>query len=359
MDRIDVMRLFIRVADTGNFSKAARAAGISQPTASKTVASLEARLGAQLLRRSSRGLTLTDAGQSFYEGAVEIVEKVDNVESRVGRGEASPSGVVRVALSPAFGRMQIIPHMTQFLAQYPEVRVEFIVAQRYINLIEEGVDVAIRIGPLTDSTLIARRIGSTQYATVASPVYLARAGMPHALDDLADHECIALMSRDAPRTWPFLGPEGPVEHVPQGPVRSNDAEYVRAAVIAGLGIGQTRAGCIHATSTKAGSCRSWRNSGPRRFPSMPSGREVAGCRARRACSSNFWRRCLLPILCLRSASSRSYSMTAYVLCGRAVYRTMRSEPIFVFKAPGNKPPAHRHRAGQTLSQPLHTLSKRH
>lgn len=251
MDRIDVMRLFIRVADTGNFSKAARAAGISQPTASKTVASLEARLGAQLLRRSSRGLTLTDAGQSFYEGAVEIVEKVDNVESRVGRGEASPSGVVRVALSPAFGRMQIIPHMTQFLAQYPEVRVEFIVAQRYINLIEEGVDVAIRIGPLTDSTLIARRIGSTQYATVASPVYLERAGMPHALDDLADHECIALMSRDAPRTWPFLGPEGPVEHVPQGPVRSNDAEYVRAAVIAGLGIGHN-AGWLYSRDVDEG-----------------------------------------------------------------------------------------------------------
>lgn len=251
MDRIDVMRLFIRVADTGNFSKAARAASISQPTASKTIASLEARLGAQLFRRSSRGLSLTDAGQSFYEGAVEIVESVDAVEARVGKGEASPSGVVRVALSPAFGRMRILPHMPQFSARFPEVCVEFTVAQRYINLIEEGIDVAIRIGPLIDSTQIARRIGSTHYLTVASPAYTERAGVPRTVGDLLNHDCIALMSRDVPRAWPFLGPTGPVEHVPQGPVRSNDAEYVRAAVIAGLGIGHN-AGWLYASDIDQG-----------------------------------------------------------------------------------------------------------
>lgn len=251
MDRIDVMRLFIRVADTGNFSRAARAAGISQPTASKTIASLEARLGAQLLHRTSRGLALTDAGQSFYEGAVEIVESVDNVESRVQKGEASPSGVVRVALSPAFGRMRILPHLPQFCARYPDVCVEFTVAQRYINLIEEGINVAIRIGPLTDSTQIARRIGSTQYSTVASPAYVERAGAPRSVDELASHDCIALMSRDVPRAWPFLGPAGPMEHVPQGPVRSNDAEYVRAAVIAGLGIGHN-AGWLYARDIDEG-----------------------------------------------------------------------------------------------------------
>src|SRR5271167_3449067 len=104
MDRIEVMRMFIRVADSGNFSKVARATGVSQPTVSKLVAGLEAKLGAQLLRRTSRGLSLTDAGQDFYESAIAIVERVDDLESRVGQGEASPSGLVRVALSPAFGR---------------------------------------------------------------------------------------------------------------------------------------------------------------------------------------------------------------------------------------------------------------
>ncbi|GAB5096728.1 LysR family transcriptional regulator [Caballeronia sp. HLA56] len=251
MDRIDVMRLFIRVADTGNFSKAARAAGISQPTASKTIAGLEARLGAQLLRRSSRGLGLTEAGQSFYEGAVAIVESVDDVEARVGSGEASPSGMVRVALSPAFGRMCIVPHLPRFCAQFPDVRVEFTVAQRYINLIEEGIDVAIRIGPLSDSTQIARRIGSTEYLTVASPAYTERMGVPKTVDDLVNHECIALMSRDSPRVWPFAGPDGTKEHVPQGPVRSNDAEYVRAAVIAGLGIGHN-AGWLYSRDVEEG-----------------------------------------------------------------------------------------------------------
>ncbi|WP_181366148.1 LysR family transcriptional regulator [Cupriavidus plantarum] len=170
------MRLFIRVVETGNFSKAARAAGISQPTASKIVAGLEERLGAQLLNRSSRGLSLTEAGQRFYDGAVDVVDRVDEVEALVEGGEAAPSGIVRVALSPAFGRMMIVPHLPRFLARYPEVSIEFSVEQRYVNLIENGIDLAIRIGPLADSTEVARRIGSTQYATVASPAYLARAG---------------------------------------------------------------------------------------------------------------------------------------------------------------------------------------
>lgn len=251
MYRIDVMRLFIRVVETGNFSKAARAAGIGQPTASKIVAGLEERLGAQLLNRTSRGLSLTEAGQSFYEGAVDVVERVDEVESLVVRGEAAPSGVVRVALSPAFGRMMIVPHLPRFFERYPEVSVEFSVEQRYINLIENGIDLAIRIGPLTDSTEIARRIGSTQYATVASPAYLARAGTPQSIEDLASHACIAMMSRDAPRPWPFATPHGTTEHVPAGPARSNDAEYVRGAVLAGLGIGHN-AGWLYARDIEAG-----------------------------------------------------------------------------------------------------------
>lgn len=251
MDRIDVMRLFIRVVETGNFSKAARAVGISQPTASKIVAGLEERLGAQLLHRSSRLLSLTEAGQSFYEGAIEVVERVDEVESRVVGGEAAPAGVVRVALSPAFGRMQIVPYLPQFFARYPDVSVEFSVDQRYVNLIEAGIDLAIRIGPLADSTEIARQVGSTQYATVAAPGYVERAGAPRTVEDLADHHCIAMMSRDVPRPWPFAGPGGAIEHVPMGPVRSNDAEYVRAAVLAGLGIGHN-AGWLYARDIAEG-----------------------------------------------------------------------------------------------------------
>ncbi|GJH17676.1 LysR family transcriptional regulator [Caballeronia novacaledonica] len=251
MDRIEVMRMFIRVADSGNFSKVARATGVSQPTVSKLIAGLEARLEVQLLRRTSRGLSLTDAGQDFYDSVTAIVESVDDVEARVGKKEASPSGMIRVALSPAFGRMEIVPHLPDFLSRYPDVSVEFDVSQRYVNLVEEGLDVAIRVGPLSDSALLARRIGSMRYLTAAAPSYLDKAGMPRTLDDLKSHDCIAFMSRDAARPWEFVGPEGPVEFIPQGRVRSNDAEYLRAAVLAGLGIGHN-AGWLYARDVADG-----------------------------------------------------------------------------------------------------------
>lgn len=237
MDRIDVMRLFIRVADTGNFSKVARASGISQPTVSKTIAALETKLGAQLLRRTSRSLSLTVAGQDFYEAAAGIIEQVESAESRIGKGEASPAGLVRVALSPGFGRLHILPHLPQFFARYPDVTIDFDISQRYVNLIEGGLDLAVRIGSPSDSTLIARRIGSAEYLTAAAPDYLARFGTPLTPGDLKTHRCIAFMSHDAPRPWLFAGPGGPIEHLPQGPVRSNDADYIRAAVLSGLGIG--------------------------------------------------------------------------------------------------------------------------
>lgn len=251
MDRIDVMRLFVRVADSGNFSKAARFTGISQPTVSKVIAGLEAKLGAQLLRRTSRGLSLTDAGQDFYEAALSIVASVDDVESRVGKGEASPSGLVKIALSPAFGRMQIIPHLSAFFARYPDVKLDFNISQRYVSLVEEGLDVAIRVGPLSDSTLVARRIGSMEYATVASPAYLERAGTPQSPDELKNHDCIAFMSHDAPRPWQFLCADGPFDYLPDGTVRSNDAEYVRASVLTGLGIGHN-AGWLYAKDIEEG-----------------------------------------------------------------------------------------------------------
>ncbi|MBT2300010.1 LysR family transcriptional regulator [Variovorax paradoxus] len=251
MDRIDVMRLFIRVAETGNFSKVARSTGVTQPTVSKVVAGLEAKLGAQLLRRTSRGLTLTDAGQRFYESAIDIVERVDELESGVGTGDASPSGIVKIAISPAFGRMEIVPHLGAFFERYPEVRLDFNVSQRYVNLVEEGLDLAIRVGPLTDSAMMARRIGSMDYLTVATPGYLARAGTPTRVEELAQHRCIAFMARDAPRPWEFRDAGEPVKFSPQGAVSSNDAEYVRAAVLAGLGIGHN-AGWLYVRDVAAG-----------------------------------------------------------------------------------------------------------
>jgi LysR family transcriptional regulator for bpeEF and oprC len=231
--------LFVTVTNTGSFSKAARAAGVAQPTASKQIASLETRLGAQLLRRTSRGLSLTGAGQAYYESAVRLLGDFEAADAQIGKGQVSPSGLVRAAMSAGFGRMYVIPRLTEFFARFPEVTIDLDISERYVNLIEEGIDVAIRMGHLTDSTLVAQRVGTMDVVTVASPEYIARHGEPATPDDLASHASVAFMSRGAPWTWEFNRPSGVGVFVPKGPFRTNDAEHLRAAVIAGIGIGHS------------------------------------------------------------------------------------------------------------------------
>jgi LysR family transcriptional regulator for bpeEF and oprC len=236
MDRLEVMQLFVQVADTRSFSKAARSAGVGQPAVSKQIAALESRLGVQLLQRSSHGLRLTTAGRRFYEAASRLLADFEEMESQVGREHVAPSGIVRVATSAALGRMHIVPRLPEFFEQYPGVSLDFRISERHISLIEDGIDVAIRIGNLSDSTLVARRIGSMQPKTVASPAYLERRGRPTKPEDLANHDCVTFIFQDAPRPWNFKGPEGPFSIEPRGAFRCNDAEHLRAAALAGLGI---------------------------------------------------------------------------------------------------------------------------
>jgi LysR family transcriptional regulator for bpeEF and oprC len=237
MDRLDVMRLFIRVVESGSFSKAARAANIAQPTVSKHIAALEERLGAQLLRRTPRGLGLTGEGQDYYESAVRLLKDIDTAEARIGKRQIAPSGTIRVALSAGFGRMFVVPRLPEFFAAYPDVTLDLDITERHVNLIEDGIDVAIRIGNLSDSTLVARRIGSTAFATAATPSYLEKHGEPKTPDDLEKHACVIFLFHGAARPWHFHTPSGPVSFEPKGPIRSNDGEHLRAAVLAGLGIG--------------------------------------------------------------------------------------------------------------------------
>ncbi len=238
MDRLDVLRLFVRVVETGSFSKTAKSEGIGQPTVSKQIAGLERRLGAQLVRRTSRGLSLTEAGQDFYELAVRLLGDFDAAESRVGRGQVTPSGLVRVTVSPGFGRLYVVPRLPDFFNRFPDVSVDLNVSDGYANLVEEGIDVAIRIGHLADSSLSARRIGSMEAAMLATPAYLERHGIPSTPDDLKNHDCVTFMFHGAPRLWQFKGPDGPFTVEPKGRVRTNDAEHVRAALLSGLGLVQ-------------------------------------------------------------------------------------------------------------------------
>jgi LysR family transcriptional regulator for bpeEF and oprC len=254
MDRLDAMQLFVRVVESGSFSKAARAEGVVQSTVSKQIAALEDHLGAQLLNRTSRGIGLTAAGQDFYDSAVRLLGELEEAEARVGRGQIAPSGLVRVATSAGIGRMYLVPRLPEFFARYPEIRLDFDVTERHVSLIEDGVDVALRIGNLADSTLIARRIGSAGMATVATPAYLDRAGEPRTPADLAAHACVGFIFQDAPQPWRFNGPAGPIVIEPRGAFRSNDAEHIRAAVLAGVGIGHN-AGWLYAPEIASGALK--------------------------------------------------------------------------------------------------------
>ncbi|MEQ5775555.1 LysR family transcriptional regulator [Thalassospira sp. NFXS8] len=236
MDKLDAMRMFVRVVESGSFSQAARDLNISQSTVSKQLAALEARLGIQLLQRNSRMLAVTPAGQDYYEATLDILQDIDLIEERVTEGQSAPAGLIRVSVSPAFGRMFIIPRLAEFRDRFPDILIEMEVSGRHVDLIEEGIDVAIRIGRLSDSALIARHIGDMRMITLASNTYFSRHGTPQNLAELNQHHCISYVYKGDILGWGFLVNGEQVTFDAKGAFRTNDAEHVRGAVLAGLGI---------------------------------------------------------------------------------------------------------------------------
>jgi LysR family transcriptional regulator for bpeEF and oprC len=236
MDQISAIRMFVRVVESGSFSAVARESGLGQPAVSKQIAALEGHLGAQLLRRTSRSLSVTEAGQDFYESAIRLLDDLEAATSRVGRGQTAPSGLIRVTVAPVFGRLYIVPRLQQFFTRYPEIAVEFVVTDRLVNLIEEGVDLGIHNGELKDSSLIARTIARTPIVTVATSSYLDAHGEPSNPDDLKKHQCVIYSPLGVPRAWGFKGKFGNIEYQPKGSFRTNDADQIRAAVLSNLGL---------------------------------------------------------------------------------------------------------------------------
>jgi DNA-binding transcriptional LysR family regulator len=254
MDRLDAIRAFVRVVECGSFSAVAREAGVGQPAVSKQITGLETHLGAQLLRRTSRSLSLTEAGQEFYESAVRLIEDLEAAESRVGRGQIAPSGLVRVAVAPAFGRLYIAPRLRDFFARYPDITVELEATDRLVNLVEEGVDVALHTGELDDSSLIARKLAMTPVITVATPAYLEAHGEPGTPSELERHQCVIYAPLGVPKAWGFKGKFGSIVYTPTGSFRSNDAEHIRAAVLSGVGLAHTP-GWLFASEIASGEVR--------------------------------------------------------------------------------------------------------
>jgi LysR family transcriptional regulator for bpeEF and oprC len=235
---LDRIRTFVRVVERGTFSAVAREAGIGQPAVSKKVAALEEHLGVQLLLRSTSNVHLTDAGQDFYESMVRVLDDFDAAHGRVGSGQFDPSGVVRVSMTPFLGRTYVVPRLPALFERHPRIVVELRVSERTPNLIEEGIDVAVHTGELPDSSLIAHRLGETAVVTVATPAYLAKHGVPRRPSDLADHRGVVFTPFGAPSPWRYRTDDaGLVRHTPMGSFRTDDAEAIRSAVLAGLGIG--------------------------------------------------------------------------------------------------------------------------
>ena len=236
MDRFDAIRTLLAAVDGGSLSAASRKLGIPLPTVSRQVSELEARLGTQLVIRTHRNLLLTEAGSAFVAAGRRVLEELDEAE-RVAAGEyRTPRGDLLVTAPIMFGKLHVTPVVLSFLAAYPEVNVRVVFFDHVIDLVENHVDVAVRIGHLPDSGLIAARIGEVHWVICASPAYLSTHDTPVAPDDLAKHDCIGFEGLQKVRTWPF-GRGADAKTVPIRPrFAANTAEAVIEAAIAGIGI---------------------------------------------------------------------------------------------------------------------------
>jgi len=232
MDRFLLMTCFVRAVETGSLSAAGRDLGLSQPNVSRYVAALEDHLQTRLLHRSTRRLVLTPEGERYYAEVRRILDAVTESESSV-RDNVEPSGLLRVACPTALTHAFVLPQVPAFLERYPRLELDLQIGDRYVNLVDEGVELAIRIGHLEDSALRARRIGLFERVCVASNGYLAKRGIPRDPDDLRDHDCVIFTLLSSGSTWRFRNAEVPVS----GRISVNSPEAAREAVTAGLGIG--------------------------------------------------------------------------------------------------------------------------
>ena len=236
MDRLAAMEAFVLVVDTGSFSAAARRLNVGQPAVSKLVAQLEERLGVKLLVRTTRGLTATEAGLNYYERARRSIEQADEAELAARGAGSSLTGKLRVSATVTFARIHLMPRVPEFLRLHPDLEIDFVLDDRNVDLVEEGIDVALRMGRLVDSSLIARRIASTRHVVVGTPTYFERASEPTAPDDLAAHEAVIYDQGGGGENWTFQRDEAEIAVTLKGHLRVSAAEGVRAAVLANAGI---------------------------------------------------------------------------------------------------------------------------
>ncbi|MEQ5842253.1 LysR family transcriptional regulator [Paraburkholderia acidicola] len=236
MDRMTAMETFVAVVEAGSFSAAARRLDVGQPAVSKSIAQLEERVGARLLLRSTRGLNTTDAGQRFYEHAKVAIDEAEEAEHAARQSSESLSGRLRVSAAVTFSRLHILPALKRFLDEHPQLDIDIVLDDRNIDLFEEGMDVALRMGALDDSAMTARRIARSPRFVVGTPAYFAEAGMPATPADLSGHQAIVYSQRGGGESWSFSQSGKEVAVVVSGRVRVSAAEGIRTAVLSDMGI---------------------------------------------------------------------------------------------------------------------------
>ena len=237
LDQVTSMRVLTRVAASGSLAAAARALGLSQTMVTKHVDALEARLGVRLLHRSTRRLTFTEAGRGYLEACGRILAEIEEAEHEAFAGQAEPRGLLRMNVPVSFGTRQVAPLLAPFAVRHPRVTVELGLTDEVVDLIEESWDLAVRVGTLDDSSLVARRVAPGRRVLGAGPANLHARGTPRTVAELSGHDCLGytLSERLGWNRWCF-GPEGAVVVAVSGTLRSNNGDALRAAALAGLGL---------------------------------------------------------------------------------------------------------------------------
>ena len=236
MDRLLELEVYVRVVHAGSFTAAGRDLGLSPSAVSKQISRLEDRLGVRLLNRTTRRVAMTEEGAAFFEHAKRIIADLDEAEQTISQLRAAPRGTLRANMPVTFGQLILAPLIPEFLRRYPDVELDITLNDRMVDLVDEGMDLGIRIGELKDSSLIVRKLAASRRAVCAAPDYLERAGTPYRPADLRNHSCMVYTYRTWRNDWPFRGPDGSeVVHV-TGSFSANNGEVLRQAALGGSGI---------------------------------------------------------------------------------------------------------------------------
>jgi len=239
---IEHLKLFVRLASTHNISMAGQELGLSPAVASAHINKLEEGLGVRLVHRTTRKVSLTEEGMAFLPHAEEVLSSVEVARASVGAGSVRPTGTLRVSAPASFGRMHLIPAFKQFMAEYPELKVDFRLSDSIVDLVEGGFDIAIRNAPLQDSTLVARKIADDKRLVVVSPDYLAKHGTPQHPEDLLEHSFISMPGLES---FTFKTQSGEIQVKPKGQFKADSGEAVRDASVHGLGITVSSTWCAY------------------------------------------------------------------------------------------------------------------